>query len=326
MIDIHSHVVPLELPFGARGDDRWPRVARRGDGTGAVEIAGRVFRVIPSVSWDMAERIAAMDAAGVTVQAISPMPELFSYWAPPGDAAPFCEALNEWIAGQVQRHPQALVGIGVVPLQDLDLACRALGAVKAAGLAGVEIGSNVGGESVGRPRFLPFYEEAARLGLCVFVHSFHPVLAGEVPPWAVNGVLFPVEAGVAAESLIVNGIVDAVPSARIAVSHGGGTAAFAIPRLEHLWQRDEGLREQLPASPTAQLRRMYFDSMVFSEDALSYLLDVVGHDRVCVGTDYPFFPADAGIDPVRAVHVDEAVRQALVEGNARRYLGLDPGR
>lgn len=321
MIDIHSHVVPLELPFGAKGDHQWPTVTLEKD-RGSVEISGKVFRTVRSVSWDMSARIDEMGAVGITTQAISPMPELFSYWSPVNKALDYCAGMNDWIATKVQEHSESLVGLGIVPLQDVESACQLLQSVKAAGLAGVEIGSNVQGLSAGHARFLPFYEEADRLDLCVFVHSFHSRYEDQLPEWAVNGVTFPLESGFATEALIVNGILDAVPDGRIAVSHGGGSAAFIISRLHHLWLADEAMQERLPRSPMQYLRQLYYDSLIFSEAALLYLMQIVGWEHVCVGTDHPFFPLEAGIDPVLGIEVAEDIREALLEGNARRYLKL----
>jgi aminocarboxymuconate-semialdehyde decarboxylase len=321
MIDIHSHVVPTDLVFKASADRRWPEIHVE-DRRARVEIDGKLFRVVRSVCWDMPERIDEMAGADITVQAISPMPELFSYWSPAAEGADYCRAMNEWIADKVQAHPDSLVGLGIVPLQDLDLACASLAAVRSAGLAGVEIGSNVAGRNAGSAHFLPFFAEAARLGLCVFVHSFHPLVADQLPEWAVNGVAFPIEAGLAAEALVVNGILDAVPGARIAISHGAGGAPFTIPRLDHLWNTDEKMRAQIAAPPIEELRRLYCDSLVFSDAALSFLIEAIGRDQVCVGTDFPFFPVAAGLDPVLGLELDEKVRTGLIDGNARRYLGI----
>ena len=321
MIDIHSHIVPLELPFARSGDSRWPTNTLV-DGRGRVEIDGQVFRVVRDVAWNMEARLEEMQRVGVSTQAISPMPELFSYWAPSQDGRAFCGAMNDWIAERVRTYPDAFVGLGIVPLQDVDQACTMLSEVAAAGLAGVEVGSNIAGLTAGHARFLPFYVEAERLGLCVFVHSFHSLYEKQIPSWAVNGVTFPIESGFAAEAIIVNGILDAAPKSRIALSHGGGSAAFAISRLHHMWSSEDAMKEHLPYSPMHYLRRMYYDSIVFSEAALQYLISIVGWTQVCVGTDHPFFPMRSGIDPVLGIEVAEELRAALLDDNARRYLGL----
>lgn len=321
MIDIHSHVVPLELPFGITGDPRWP-TNTLDDGRGRVEIAGKVFRVVREVSWNMSARVEEMEKVGITTQAISPMPELFSYWAPIKEATDYCAAMNDWIAEQVRNFPSSFVGLGIAPLQDVDRACETLNRAKEAGLSGVEIGTNIAGDTAGNERFLPFFQEADRLGLCVFIHSFHSIYEDQVPEWAINGVTFPLESGLAAEALIVNGILDAVPGTRIAMSHGGGSAAFVVSRLQHQWSASSAIQEHLPHSPMHYLRRMFYDSLVFSEAALQYLIQIVGHEQVCVGTDHPFFPLPAGIDPVLGIEVAEEIREALLDTNARRYLGL----
>jgi aminocarboxymuconate-semialdehyde decarboxylase len=83
--------------------------------------------------------------------------------------------MNAGIARLVEAAPDRFSGLGMVPLQDPELAARELSEVKALGFAGVEVGSNVNGRPIGDPAFLPFFAEAAALGLAVFVHSFHPL-------------------------------------------------------------------------------------------------------------------------------------------------------
>ena len=167
------------------------------------------------------------------------MPELFSYWAEPDLGRSFCRGLNQAIATMVAGAPDRLVGLGTVPLQDVDAAIAVLGEVHDLGLLGVEIGSNVLGANTGATSFLPFFQAAAESGLCVFVHAFPPALlglrrrstdggGGELPAGDRD-----VHGGDAGER-----VRRSSPGLRLCASHGGGTLPLHLPRMLSFWDAD----------------------------------------------------------------------------------------
>jgi len=263
-----------------------------------------------------------MDSHQVDVQVLSVMPELFSYWATVGEAKRFSLAMNEWVAEAVARYPNRFVGLGIVPLQDVDTACELLSRVKSSGLAGVEIGSNVEGTSAAEIGFLPFYKEAERLDLAIFVHSFHPAYGRElIHREFFNSVTFPLEIGYFAASVVTNGILDACPKLRVALSHGGGNAALAIPRLQSTWERNESLRNRLHISPLEHFSRLYYDSLLFDHRAIQYLIQMVGVERVVVGSDYPFLDMQLGMDAIPR-DIDPGLRHLMFTDNALAFLNI----
>jgi aminocarboxymuconate-semialdehyde decarboxylase len=316
-IDVHTHVVPRGLPFGH--DDRFATLTVDGD-RGDVVVGGRLFRTVTRAAWCTASRLDDMNRHGVDVQVLSVMPELFSYWAEPAIGRRFCTALNSAIAGMVEDAPDRFVGLGTVPLQELGLAVECLEEVRALGLAGVQIGSNVNGTSVGAAPFLPFFQAAAELGLCVFVHAFHPPHWGCVadPPMAA-AVTFPSEIGTCMAAVIANGVLDASPGLRLGASHGGGTLPLHLPRMVAFW----GDR---PGSPIGAVRSMWFDTLTYLPATLRALLDLAGTDRVFIGSDAPFFAPPPGYvldDLHRDAPLDSADLDRIRRGNALSFLGRD---
>ncbi len=334
-IDVHAHVVPENFPpyLGGATPAAWPSTAEAAAAGGLchrqIMIAGKNFRTVSEKCWSASRRIADLPAMGLARQVISPMPELLSYWFEPGAACRLLRYLNEQIAAMAAESGGALIGFGAVPLQDIGLAIAELRhVVETLGFRGVEIGSNVGGVPIGDPRFLPFFEACEALGAAVFVHALKPVgMERLVGPAALQQVLaYPTEVGLSAASVITSNLMLKCPRLRIAFSHGGGTLASLLPRLQQSWSVFPALREQVGQAPLEQARRLYFDSLVFDEPTLRHLVATFGDTQLMLGTDYPFnFHERAPVSRVEASGFNEDVSARLVHRNAEIFLGIANG-
>jgi len=326
-IDIHTHIVPENFPaYAGKGRDvPWPSMAEAHACHRHVMISGKVYRTVSDGSWSVPRRIEAMGEMRVAHQALSPMPELLSYWLPLEDAKALIRYLNEQIAQMIALAPGRFVGLGAVPLQDVDSAIReleyALGKLK---FRGVEIASHVNGVSIGDPRFEPFFAAAQDMGAAIFVHALRP--AGQdriVGAFAEQAVCFPGDIALAAASMITGGIAARHPSLRIAFSHGGGALSILLPRLVHAWMATPKARESLAESPAVYARRFFYDALVFAPGAARFVIDSFGASQVCIGSDYPFAMGDP--DPLGSLEkcgLDAATLAAVTSANARRFLGL----
>jgi aminocarboxymuconate-semialdehyde decarboxylase len=264
-----------------------------------------------------------MGGMRVSRQALSPMPELLSYWLPMPDGGALIRYLNEQIAAMVARAPERFVGLGAVPLQDVDKAVEELQYVKKLGFAGVEIASHVNGVSIGDARFEPFFAAAEQLGAAVFVHALRP--AGQeriVGAFTEQAVCFPGDIALACASMITGGIAARHPRLRIAFSHGGGAMAMLLPRLVHAWKAIPKARESLTESPAETAKRFFYDHLVFDPAAVKFLVASFGASQVLIGSDYPFNMGDP--DPLGTLE-KAGLDRALTAANARRFLGLPEG-
>jgi len=215
-------------------------------------------------------------------------------------------------------------GLGMVPLQDPELAARELEGLMKAGFRGVEIGTNVNGVSIADKRFAPFFQAAESLGAAIFVHALHPAgterLVGPTGMPALT--LFPCETATAIASLIMGGIIGRHPRLRVAFSHGGGVFALVLPRLMHGWKLMPGMQETVPEAPAEQARRLFYDTLVYDRDTLAFLIERFGVTQLCLGTDHPFLIEER--DPVGAVEalgLSAEDQELLLSTNARRFLG-----
>jgi aminocarboxymuconate-semialdehyde decarboxylase len=329
VIDVHNHVVPSDFPVSPSAccAERWPSTETRPDGKTSVVIGGKVFRVIDSRCWDAARRAGDMDGERIDMQVLSPMPELLSYWIDSEPARVMARHVNGAIAAMVASNPERFVGLGMVPLQDPQLAAKELSSFKSEfNLIGVEIGSNILGRPPGDPMFDPFFAEAERLDMPIFVHALHPTgmdrLVG--PPRLATFLNFPVDTGFAVASMITGRTLEKFPRLRVAFSHGGGTFAMMLPRLDAGWRNDAEVKA-LCASPVETARRFYYDNLVFDVATMRHLCTVFGKSQIFVGTDYPFGAGQK--DPlalVEALGFSEEDIDLIRGDNAARFLGLEP--
>jgi aminocarboxymuconate-semialdehyde decarboxylase len=327
--DCHTHFVPSFFPsYAGKGRDvPWPQIEGAGCGHGQVTISGKPFRKVSAAAWDGGLRQVDMARSGVDVQVVSPMPELLSYWLSADDGAAMCDFLNQEIGKLVRGAPQRFVGLGAVPLQDPERACRALEELMRDGaFRGVEIGSNINGVPIGDPSFDEFFASAEELGASVFVHALKPIGDERITgPLGLRAVVsFPCEVSFAIASAITGGLLTRHPGLRIAFSHGGGAFASVLPRLVHAWRSIASIHELVAEDPMVIARRLYYDTLVYSPQLLAHLIAQLGVGRFLAGSDFPFDIADR--EPVlsvrNAVSRDDAA--TILHDNAERFLGLAP--
>ncbi|GHH82107.1 amidohydrolase [Streptomyces sulfonofaciens] len=320
VIDMHTHVVPAGLP-APDGDERWPVLVERAEATADVLVAGRVFRTVSRAAHDLGHRAEHLPPGHM--QVLSPMPELFSYWGAPRATADYCASVNEWIAAGVTAFPDTFRGFGITAMQDPDVACGQLPRIAALGLSGVEIGSNIAGVALHDPRYADFFDEAARLGLVVFVHAFHPPgITTFSDPMAGNGVTFPNEIGQAIGGLIAEGVLERSGDLRLLASHGGGSLVSLLPRLRFIAKNHERARVLMPRDPAEYARSIFYDLLVFSAPLLELLIDTVGAGRIVVGSDKPFMQHDPLALLDHLPHLGAAAIESIQRGTAKRLLGL----
>lgn len=329
-IDVHSHVVPENFPAYLGGDvpAQWPSMAPAHACHRRVMIDGKSYRTVSDLCWDVGKRLTGLAAMSLARQVISPMPELLSYWLPNSAAAQLLRYINDQVAEMVAASSGRLFGLGAVPLQNVALAIRELEYLMGLGFAGVELGSNVNGTPLGDPMFDPFFEACEALDAAVFVHALRPTgMDRLVGPPALQQVLaYPTDVGLAAASMVTTNLIERRPRLRIAFSHGGGTLAMLLPRLEHARHVFPALREAVTASPTEQARKFYYDDLVFDALTLRHLGALFGTSQLLIGTDYPFnFHDRAPVARLVDAGLEPAAMEQILHSNAERFLGLVQG-
>ena len=326
VIDIHSHVVPNgwpDLTGLGPGPWHWLRVDSAREAT--IMLGESEFRRITDACWLADTRLADMDADGVDVQVVSPTPVFFCYDRDPKAAAEVSSIFNDLALQVAAQAPERLMPFCQVPLQDPDAACAELDRSIANGHRGVEIGNHVGDTDLDHEGVLTFLQHCAASEVPVFVHPWDMPSSPRMDRWMGQWLVgMPAETHLSILSLCLSGAFDRLPKGlRIAFAHGGGSFAFWMGRADNAWQQRRDLVGANSAHPPSHYRgRFYVDSVVFAPASLRLLLDVIGPDRVMMGSDYPYPLGErpAG-QVVRDSGLEPAIRAAVLGGNAQVFLG-----
>ena len=342
-IDLHTHILPgdwpdLDAKYGYGGfvrlDHYKPCSAR-------MMIGDCVFREITDNVWDPKRRIEDCDRDGVSMQVLSTVPVMFSYWAKPADALELSRRLNDHIAEVVRDHPKRFTGLGTIPMQDPDLAAGELErCVRELGLRGAEIGTHVDANlhsgridtlNLDNASLQPVWSAAQELDAAIFVHPWDMLGKERMPkywlPWLVG---MPAETCLAICSMIFGGVFERFPKLRVAFAHGGGAFPFTIGRIEHAFhvrpdlvatENNTNPREYLVHDSTPA--RFYVDSLVHDADALRLLLKLFGPQRIAFGSDYPFPLGETNPGQlVESMKFSGGEKAQLLSGTTREFLGL----
>ncbi len=327
-VDIHTHILPQDIPdFGRRfGYGGFIHLDHHKPGCARMMMDDRFFREVEANVWDPAVRMHECDRHQVHVQVLSTVPVMFSYWAKPKDTLNLAMFLNDHIAGIVQRHPKRFIGLGTLPLQDVELSIRELDRCKRMGLKGVEIGTHVNGINLDEPRLFPLFQACEETGMAIFVHPWDMTAKDRSEKyWSPWLVVMPMETTLAITSMIFSGLFEKLPKLRVAFAHGGGSFPGTIGRIQHGFDvRPDLCAVDNNVPPTDYLGRFWLDSLVHDPAMLQHVVNLVGADKVALGTDYPFPLGE--LEPgklIRSMPWDDKQKEMLLSGAALQWLGLE---
>jgi aminocarboxymuconate-semialdehyde decarboxylase len=325
-VDFHTHFIPRLFPDLTEkyGGDSWPMLLHHGPCQADIYYAGKHYRHIDNRSWDPERRLRDMDAQGIDIQVLSPIPVTFAYQCGAQATLELAQFQNDELAQAVSVAPRRFIGLGTVPLQEPELAAAEVRrAVANLGLAGVEIGTQVEGKNLDDPALEPFWHACLEVKAAIFVHP-EAVLAPErTSKYHLRFSMgYTSETGIAAASVVMSGLLDRHPELRLCFAHGGGTFPWLLPRLDQTWHVFEAVRAVTAKKPSESARLLSYDTLVFDSMNLRLLIDRLGADRLIMGTDYPFPLGEtlpgAVIDALEGISQEE--RAGMRGQNAWRFL------
>lgn len=331
MIDIHSHFFPRIERAEAQVVDaeRAPWLAlHEGEAGGHIMLGDRRFRPITDALWDPHARVRLLDEQNISMQIVCATPVMFGYGWDAGAAAEWSSRMNEKALQFCAPYATRLKCLAQVPLQDLKRACAETARAMLAGCVGVQIGNHLDDKDLDHPHMVDYLTYCAEAEVPVFVHPWDMMGAGQrmkkwMLPWLVA---MPAETQLGMLSLILSGAIERLPkSLKICFAHGGGSFAYTLGRVDNAWRHRDIVRENCPELPSSYAQRFFVDCAVFDPGALQLLVNVMGIDRVMLGTDAPF--------PLGEMRAGELVRSCdfltaadkdtILQGSARDFFALD---
>lgn len=326
-IDIHTHIMPEKMPNWTKKFGYGEFIHLEHRNCKACMMKGdKLFREVEENCFKEDARIKDMDSTNVDVQVLSTIPVLFNYWASAKDGHETSRFFNDHIAEAVTKNPKRFIGIGTVPMQDIDLAIKEMWrCVNELKMPGLEIGSNINGKNLSDPYFFPFYEAAEKMSCALFIHPWEMMGSDQLNkywlPWLVG---MPAETARAICSLIFGGVMEKFPKLRFAFAHGGGSFPYTIGRIKHGFDvRPDLVAIDNTTSPEKYIGKFWVDSLVHDTKAFQFLVDVMGTDKICLGSDYPF-PLGESVPGqlIEEMAFEKSIQENFLFKNAKDWLGL----
>lgn len=325
IIDTHAHIIVPEILRDAKPEEGWrPRVVWENGkqfveyGPKRIGSATREF-VSPEKILDEIKK------SGVDAVLLCPWVSLVRYEAKPEESLDACQVQNDALVSLAQKYPKLVAALGMVPLQDVTLAIKELERLMKSGLKGVEIGTHVNGIYPGDERFRPFWEACEALDVFVFIHPVEGGGRAELRDYYMWNVIGnPLETTVAAGHLILSGVMEAYPKLKIMLAHGGGALPYLRGRLDRGFKQRPEINKVISKLPTEYLKQFYFDTITHDPVVLRGLVDLVGADRVMLGSDYPFDMGNENpAELVRTANLGTENETKILGDNARQLLNWE---
>ena len=328
VIDVHAHYYP-EAYLALLQDNGHPvdTIYSNADAAQPDAPGTRTYKLHDRAFTDLELRLAAMDAQGVDVHALSiPPPYVFARNAPLLEK--IARTFNDAASAAHRTYPERLVGLATLPVNEPEAAIEELErAAKLPGIRGVSLGTRFGERDLSDRAFFPLYERIAALNLAVFLHYAPLTVIGSLDRLAryhlANVIGNTTETAIAAAHLIFGGVLDAFPTLNVSLPHSGGVFPILVGRLDRAYAVREECRH-LPHPPSHYLRRFTYDTVCHSTVVMEFLMRLVGADRIVLGSDYCF---DMGSEhPVEALQeisaLDAGAREQILGTTAARLLNL----
>lgn len=325
-LDTHAHYFPMEYltSIAERGGAQGFTVNLTAP-AGVTLTGGGAVTVLDPSYWDLAKRLAAMDAAGIQLHALSltmPMPHLAS-----GErAAELARIYNDAVVRAHAAHPQRFVGCVALPLNDIPASLVELdriGSNKA--MRAAYSPTNISGKELSDASLFPLYEKLQALNLPLMLHP-HPAVVGldRMQKFYLPNLLGnPFDTTLAVAHLVFGGVMDRFPRLNVLLPHAGGAFPYLYGRIQKGQQAIPDLRNVAERPVADYLKRFYYDTITHSPAALKYLVDLVGVDRVVLGSDYCFnMGYERPRDIVSQLAIAPADRDRILFGNAQRLLAM----
>ena len=327
-VDIHSHFYPLISKQQAKVYDTQtgPWLKQLDEKRGMLMRGDEEFRPVYSACWDAQVRLEEMDRDQIDIQILSATPLLFGYQLPAKATYDWAAMINDKALEICAVNPTRLKALCQVPLQHVELAMKEVSRARENGHVGVQIGNHVGDRNLDDADIVTFLSHCANENIPVLVHPWDMMAPERMPKYMLQWLVgMPAETQLGILSLIMSGAFERLPdSLKICFAHGGGNFAFQLGRVDNAWKHRDIVRQHCPNPPSSYVNRFSVDSAVFSQPSLNLLVEVMGADRVMLGSDYPFPLGEQNIGELVETNnsLSTQYKQKILAHNAVAFFNL----
>jgi len=321
--DLHTHFyteeffqtirdLPSEFSFGTSSTGQ-TIITYRG---------ARFFGVTPAMT-DVSKRIEDMDRVGIDVEVVSlSTPNVFFAGAKHQPAV--AKMINDSYSELIARHPKRFKGFASIPMDAPDEALKELHrAIDTLKLNGVILLSNIAGKPLTSPEYRPFFEEANRMKLCIFLHPMLPANSDAFREYVLGPIIgFPFDTSLAVARMCYDGMFEALPDIRWIIGHLGGAIPYLMERMDNGFRDFADCRVKIDQLPSVYLKRLYYDTVSFSQHTLKMVRNMVGADHMLMGSDYPHLlgSIDRAVSSIEELDVSGEEKQQIFSGTALSIL------
>jgi aminocarboxymuconate-semialdehyde decarboxylase len=282
----------------------------------------RFFGVTPAMT-DVGKRIEDMDRVGIDVEVVSlSTPNVF--FANAQSQPSVARMVNDAYAELISRHPKRFKGFASIPMDAPDAALAELHrAIDELKLNGVILLSNIGGKALTSPEYRPFFEEANRIKLCVFLHPMLPVNSEPFREYVLGPIVgFPFDTTLAVARMCYDGMFEEFPNIRWIIGHLGGAVPYLMERMDNGFRDFAECRQKIDKLPSLYLKQLYYDTVSFSPHTLKMVLDMVGADHMVMGSDYPHLlgSIDRAVTSIESLEISDPEKEQIFSRSALSIL------
>lgn len=326
VIDVHTHIL---------SEDYIRRLSEHGSPTYEVKVDksggptihrnGAPFHTLQPGMFDVDVRLQAMDEGGVDLSILT-LASPNVYWDDDQESLHAAQQMNDYIADLRRAYPDRFAGMASLPWRAATLARAELDrAIDELGHVGVIVLANIEGRPLTDPAFAPIWAAIDRRGLPVFMHPTAPPGLDEMDMKDFNlvaSVGFMIDTTLAFTRMIFDGFFDRYPNLKLIAPHAGGTLPYIASRLDRCYDQMPACRVNIDERPSSYLRRVFYDSVAYSQNTLDLCLEVGGPTQLLYGSDYPHNISDIKGCLARVNGLPGDVVEDVRSANARRIFGL----
>jgi aminocarboxymuconate-semialdehyde decarboxylase len=322
-LDLHTHYYPQSFFECIRKLPSEFSFDQSPTGQTIIKYGGARFFGITRPMTDVAQRIEDMDRVGIDLEVVSlSTPNVF--FTDAKHQPEIAKMVNDAYAELIAKHPTRFKGFASIPMDAPDAALQELHrAIDELKLSGVILLSNIGGKALTSIEYRPFFEEANRLKLCIFLHPMLPANAEPFREYVLGPIIgFPFDTTLAVARMCYDGMFRELPDIRWIIGHLGGAVPYLMERMDNGWRDFAECRAKIDQVPSTYLKRLYYDTVAFSPYTLNMVREMVGADHMVMGSDYPHLlgSIDRAVSSIEELNIDQEEKRKIFEGTALSIL------